>query len=74
MTSTLKCIVQIEYLFSETHPLLSAKSSRDKVNQPTKKTGKSRQHRVSSHSENKTSHKSKHGNKKDKFTGKYSVL
>ncbi|CAL1299235.1 unnamed protein product, partial [Larinioides sclopetarius] len=44
----------------ETHPLLSSKS-KDKVNQQARKTGKSRQHRGSSHSEGKTTHRSKHG-------------
>ncbi|GFS82950.1 retinoblastoma-binding protein 5 homolog [Nephila pilipes] len=51
----------------ETHPLLSTKS-KDKVNQQAKKTGKSRQHRGSSHSESKTTHRSKHGNKKEKMS------
>ncbi|GFQ76533.1 uncharacterized protein TNCT_428042 [Trichonephila clavata] len=54
----------------ETHPLLSTKS-KDKVNQQAKKTGKSRQHRGSSHSESKTTHRSKHGNKKEKMSIDY---
>lgn len=59
----------ILYYFSETHPLLNSKS-RDKVSQQTKKTGKSKQHRVNSHSE-KNSHRSKHGSKnKEKMSSK----
>ncbi|GIY98936.1 retinoblastoma-binding protein 5 [Caerostris extrusa] len=53
----------------EIHPLLSTKT-KDKVNQQVKKTGKSRQHRGSSHSESKTTHRSKY-NKKDKVSVDY---
>ena len=61
------------YYFTETHPLLNAKS-RDKVSQQTKKTGKSKQHRVNSHSE-KNSHRSKHGNKnKEKVSSKCFIV